>query len=150
MAAPEDATPREYQLLGWAATLLTNAPEDLPPGTHEAGLQNWLDAYHALTTAPAAQHPAPEAWAGSGFAALGTTADLDGEAPDEVRELAELRAVLTRLADDDIPVLDEGLGGGASEELHVRASLARQALGLALCGCTDCCVSLGIAPEDRP
>ena len=56
---------------------------------------------------------------------------------------------LHRLADEDTWVLDEGLGGGAQEELHVRASLAKQALGQEVDCCTECMVSLGIEPDDE-
>lgn len=58
------------------------------------------------------------------------------------------REALERLADEDTPVLGEGLGGGAQEELHVRASFAAHALGRDACGCTECRVSLGIDEED--
>lgn len=73
-----------------------------------------------------------------------TAADFDSAA-----EIMRLRDALERIADPDKDVLDEGLGGSYAEELHVRTNLARQALGLDVCGCSDCCVSLGIAPEDR-
>lgn len=66
-------------------------------------------------------------------------------AADEVRaERDRYREALARLADGDTPVLGEGLGGGAQEELHVRASLADQALGRSVCGCGECQVSLGL------
>jgi hypothetical protein len=95
-----------------------------------------------------------------------TGATWDGHTtPEKYRRLAELtttvatgltvhaerdkyRDVLTRLADPDTWVLDSGLGGGEQEELHVRANLARQALGLDVDCCTECMVSLGIKPED--
>lgn len=54
------------------------------------------------------------------------------------------RAALERLADEDTPVLATGLGGGAQEELHVRASFAAHTLGRDTCGCTECLVSLGL------
>jgi hypothetical protein len=73
--------------------------------------------------------------AGPGFTALET-------------ECGKLGDVLRRLADPDVWVLDAGLGGGYEEDRHVRASLAAQALGLDVCGCTECMVSLGIEPED--
>jgi hypothetical protein len=57
------------------------------------------------------------------------------------------REALERLADPDTPVLGEGLGGGAQEELHFRASLAAHTLGRDTCGCTACLVSLGLDPE---
>jgi hypothetical protein len=63
-------------------------------------------------------------------------------------ENARLRKVLERLADEDTCVLDDGLGGGAAEELHVRASLARQALGQEILCCTECMVSLGIDEDE--
>lgn len=57
-----------------------------------------------------------------------------------VRDL--YRETLERLADEDTPVLAEGLGGGAAEELHVRASLAAHALGREICGCSECRLSV--------
>lgn len=69
---------------------------------------------------------------------------------DSAAEIMRLRGVLERLADPDVWVLDSGLGGGTTEELHVRASLAAQALGREVLCCTECCVSLGIEPEDWP
>lgn len=57
------------------------------------------------------------------------------------------REALERLADEDTPVLGGGLGGGAQEELHVRASFAAHALGRDTCGCTECMVSLGLEPD---
>lgn len=62
------------------------------------------------------------------------------------------REALERLADEDTPVLGEGLGGGAQEELHVRASFAAHTLGRDTCGCTECMVSLGLdfgEPDNR-
>lgn len=75
------------------------------------------------------------------------TADGKPDVGTAWRLLGEARAALERLGDDD-PVLDEGLGGGATEELHVRINLARQVLGREVCGCTECIVSLGLDPED--
>lgn len=63
--------------------------------------------------------------------------------------IARLDTALKRLADEDTCVLGEGLGGGPQEELHVRANLARQALGMDVCGCTECQVSLGLEPDDE-
>jgi hypothetical protein len=63
----------------------------------------------------------------------------------------DLRAALERLADEDTPVLDSGLGGGPAEELHVRASYAAHALGSDVCGCgecSECMVSLGLGDEE--
>lgn len=71
-------------------------------------------------------------------------ASADGPTPG-VQAL--YREALERLADEDTPVLGEGLGGGAQEELHVRASFAAHALGRDACGCTECRVSLGIDEE---
>jgi hypothetical protein len=55
-AAPQDAgdTPSEYHLLAWAATLLAcSAPgAELPPSHWHAGVGNWQDEYHALTSQP--------------------------------------------------------------------------------------------------
>jgi hypothetical protein len=68
---------------------------------------------------------------------------------DNAAEIMRLRSALERIADPDADVLDARLGGGDQEELHVRTNLARQALGLDVCGCTECCMSLGIAQEDR-
>ncbi len=62
--------------------------------------------------------------------------------------LGRYAEALERLADPDTPVLDEGLGGGDTEELHVRVNLARQVLGKEVCGCTECMVSLGLDDED--
>lgn len=54
MAAPEDATPPEYHLLGWAATLLacSSPASEIPDGDWREGTRNWQDAYHALTGQP--------------------------------------------------------------------------------------------------
>lgn len=76
--------------------------------------------------------------------ALTPTADDSGHAAEFLR----YRDALQRLADEDTPVLDSGLGGGAQEELHVRTQLARQALGLDVGCCTECIVSLGLEPEE--
>lgn len=64
---------------------------------------------------------------------------LDGTEPPM---LTLYRAALERLADEDTPVLATGLGGGAQEELHVRASFAAHTLGRDTCGCNDCLASL--------
>ena len=73
-----------------------------------------------------------------------------GIRPKPAPELAMLtlyREALERLADEDTPVLGEGLGGGAQEELHVRASFAAHTLGRDTCGCIECLVSLELEPE---
>lgn len=64
------------------------------------------------------------------------------------QERDKYRDILERLADEDAWVLDEGLSGGHQEEHHVRANLAKQALGQDVCGCTECQVSLGLEPDD--
>lgn len=69
-------------------------------------------------------------------------------ARDVTEERDRYRDALRRLADPDTPVLDEGLGGGPTEELHVRTSLAKQALGEKVECCTACMVSLGLDPDD--
>jgi hypothetical protein len=85
-------------------------------------------------------YPARLAWDAGAVSAI--------TASPELADLDKFRDALQRLADEDTPVLDQGLGGGATEELHVRINLARQALGLDVCGCTECMVSLGIDPDE--
>jgi hypothetical protein len=81
-------------------------------------------------------------------AAQAGTAPLREQLADTTAERDKYRDTLKRIADPDAWVLNEGLGGGFAEEHHVRASLARQALGLDVDCCTECMVSLGIEPED--
>lgn len=57
------------------------------------------------------------------------------------------KTALERLCDEDAWILDEGLGGNHREEHHVRANLVRQVLGLDVCGCSECRVSLGLADD---
>lgn len=76
-----------------------------------------------------------------------TWSDEDATTASEPPMLALYREALERLADEDTPVLGEGFGGGAQEELHVRASFAAHTLGRDTCGCTECHVSLGLEPE---
>lgn len=59
-----------------------------------------------------------------------------------------LKAVLRRLADEDEWVLNrDETAYRAGNELHVRASLAAQALGAGRCDCPNCAASL---PEPDP
>lgn len=136
------------------------APELTPGQAGDGAFWAWMDAYvdephnasyevpdmqRAYEAGHAAVEPAlHERDAQLADALTPTAADFDHAA-----EIMRLRGVLERLADEDTPVLDEGLGGGHDEENHVRAQLARQVLGLSLCGCSECRVSLGIDLEDE-
>ena len=84
-------------------------------------------------------------WKAAAQAAIGEYAKI---LADVTEQRDRYDAALTRLANTDTWVLDQGLGGGFAEEHHVRASLAKQALGEKVECCTMCMVSLGLLDPD--